>query len=532
DSFGYKDQALFALSRGDRVFDSALSAQMLYDTGRVREAETLARRLGAKLARSRTGSPQRAFLPQAENAVSIEQWPAPLTAEQMKAEARQAELRAQEAQSPFMASLEKLTAGWLDAAGQADVSAQDRWAASGRNNLEKGAALHRLVMLSARQRHYGQASSAVDRALVHLPRSPVLWRMRIALGRTPGDVDRARSMCPDDPEIWLAAIVTRFAKDGPGAWAAEEARKAVAARNLPAEAMIRAGDFMLRHGMPEAAAACAKDVMAKSPGFVPASVLGMRCALATQDLKWATECALNGAANGLDPSPFYKAVVAIGAARNITDMSVVAALEFLHGRYPGESEWAERLAFAYFNRGDYRRASVLLLPVVERGRGAGVEAMLVVAEALRLEGEDGRAVEILEAARKAHPESLSVLNNLVYNLARGRHTAGRAMELLPELIAKAGDRPSICDTAALTYMRNGQLERASAYMEKALKQTARGSYAALETELNAAELLLLTGDLRQAKQKLEAIRRNAGCPPLVDVEARRMIERIEARQIK
>lgn len=528
DTFGFKDQALFILSNGERRFDSAPVVQLLFDTGRVREAERLGERLGIRIVRR---ARQAAWLPPAENAVSRNQWPELLAAAELKAESARALERSRESRSPFMKAFENLTADWYGEAGKGGAADPGAWLAIGRSDLEKGAAMHRLVILHARQKEYDKASAAADRALETLPRSPILWRIKVALAEGRLDiVEKAVGNCPEDPELRLAALVARTAKDGSAKRFMDEARDFTAERKLPVEAIVRAGDLMLRKGAKDAATLCARSALARSPGFLPANMLGLRCALAGNDLKWATDCAVAGAEHGLDPTPFYKAVVAIAGARGATDAGVERALNYLHDRFPGEREWRERLAYLHFNRGDTKRAGVLLVPSLEGGiKGMDVQTLIIAAECLRLEGNLEKASDLLQAACREYPESLSLLNNLVYTLALQKGRAGQALEMLAGLMRRAGNDSQVLDTAALVYLRNGQLDKAEEFMDKAGKRENVAGYPALESELNRAELLFRRGKLKAALEKLEAVRRSTLCPPLMDVEARRMFEAIEAR---
>lgn len=529
-AFGYKDQALFTLRDSAGSIEPPLYAQLLYDTGRIRESELFCLKSGAKITRAKVGTTQAALLTPAEFTVSPERWPAAMTAEQMSVESGLAAKRAAQAKSPFVADLEKLTAKWYGAGGRGEAAELERWEKAGRNKLEKGAALHRLAILHARQRDFVPAAAAAGRAVEFIPQSGILWRVLAAVtGGRPDVVAAALVKCPDDPELRLASLVVKQ-RDLKGEPDRAELELLTGEGKFPVETAVRAGDFLLRKGSRVGALFCARAVQAREPGFLPANVLGLRCALATNDLAGAMDCCLKASENGLDPIPFYKAIAVIGEARKSTEMSVVAALEFLHDRYPHDSEWTRRLAYLYFNKGDTKRTRVLLQPLVEQGVGGlDVQTILLAAEVTRVEGDLASSVAILEEGCRLHPESLSMTNNLVYCLAHGRETAPKALVMMEDLLKKAGDRRSVQQTAAFVYMRNGQLDKAESFFTKAGGNTETNGYAYLETELNSAEFHFRKGDFKAAKPKLEAIRRDANCPPDIDVEARRMLERIELR---
>jgi tetratricopeptide (TPR) repeat protein len=256
-------------------------------------------------------------------------------------------------------------------------------------------------------------------------------------------------------------------------------------------------------------------------------VLGLKCAVATNDLKWALACALGGAGNAADPTPFYRAVVAIKAAGKNVDSDLTTALEYLREHDAGRAGWAERLGQIYFEQHDPARAlAILSPPITEDVRGVRVQSLLLAAESARLDGKMGKAVGLLETAHAMYPEKLTVLNNLVYNLAQDRRTLSRARALLPGLLAMAGDSFIVYDTAAAVHLRSGELETAQQYMDKALKLINENNYAALEVSLNSAEIMLRSGEYEQARRRLQEIRRNPHVTQFVDMSARQLLQEL------
>jgi len=526
--FGFREQALFTMTRVDAPAPLPTIVQLLYETGRFEEAAKMSRVLGVPIRRRTNAPKQRLILRPAEFAVS-RRWPEPLSAEQMDSMAVTAAGSLAEATSQFVRHLTQLTAEWHRKHGSAEVSDAAIWRAAGRDELEQGTALHRLAVLLGRQRDYEGATSAVKQAVELLPRSAVLWRILVAL--TEGElsvIDKARAQCPDDPDLWLAWLVTRVRQGDKGEWLAKEIESAVVRDRFSVGAIVRAGDFLLRRGRIEEAAKAARYAVDKGPGLLASYVLGVGCALAKRDPRWALACAYGGVEHASNPSPFYRTIVKIKQLGGEMDGDMLVALEFLKERFPKEYQWTEDLGQAYFQQGDSKRVLSVLGPLINEGAvGVRFESLVLAAEAARLEGRPDEAVRILEAAYKIHPDKVPVLNNLVYLLSQDAASLPRARQLLPKLLEMGGDLFAVLDTAAMVYLRCGQVELAREYMSKALGKVDDNDYAALEVKLNEAGLLYRTGRYVEAKQKLEAIRIQAGNTPLVDYGAKALLEKVE-----
>jgi len=527
DVFGFKDQALFVLSGSPTETRSRALPQLLYDTGRYSEAEKVSRALGVQIRRRKGTDEQQGMAPlPAEFAVG-RRLPPPLTAAEMAAAARA--LREQTRPvSSFIARLRELQRQWYEAGGSGSAADPAIWKQAGRNPTEQAVALHWLALMLARQNQDAAALRVAQQAVELLPQSAIMRRVLIMLkGGERGVVEEARRVCPDDPEIWLAWLVTKEREVGPGPWGGREIEAATVTTRFSVETICRAGDFMLRKGMLEAAAMAARDAVKRARGYIPAYVLGLRCAIEQRDSRWALACALSGAENAKDPRRFYQTVVAVKAAGKNIDKDLLTALEYLRETLPQEKIWAEQLGRVYFEKYDAERALAVLGPLIaEDVRGVRVHSLLLAAEAARQEGEMRRAIDILETAHAMYPEKVAILNNLVYNLAQNEQTLPRARELLPGLLALGGDSFVVLDTAAMVYLRSGQLATAREYMEKALNLLDEDDYTALEVNLNAAEVLFRSGEYENARRKLEEIRRNPAVPHLIDMNARRLLDQI------
>ena len=526
DTFGFKEQALFMMGEAESPWQYTAVAQLLYDTGRYKTANEMVRNFALNIRRDPRKETQPVLVLPAEVALR-KRWPDPLSREQMRQQARFAEEAAAKSRSPFLAGLARQTAQWLLAEGGGGTSAHDGWLALGRNRLEKAAALHRLAMALAQHRRYREAAAAVDRALEFIPTAVILRRMQVAL--TDGDpdvVEKAHAACPHDPEVWLAWLVVRLKKNRDDPGVAGNVRKALEERRFSPGATVRAGDLLLRAGRVDLACEAARDAMSRGRGFVPACTLALHCAVKRKDSDWALASAIRGVELAVDPTAFYKAVVAIKAARKEADADLTGALEYLRERLPREPRWTEYLASVYFDQKKPERALDILGPLMLRSaKNVQIETWLLASEAARTGGRPEAAVTYLEAAHRIYPDKLGVLNNLVYNLAQDPGTAARARELLPALLRLNDTSYAVLDTAAVVYLRNGDLHRAYDYSRKAVDAVKDEDYLASEVHLNAAEILLRLGRIEDAQKRLEEIRRTPGRPAHVDLAARELLRK-------
>jgi Flp pilus assembly protein TadD len=256
-AFGAYEEALFALARPEAPLDPPLTAELLSRTGRWVEARQFRKVHGMPDDPPAAGRKQALLPPRAECAVTP-LWGAPLTAREMDEEAREMERDARAATSPFIRGIRQRMADWFRNAGKGTCSRPETWAAVGRDDQEKGAALNELALLLARQGRNGEAAGVLAQATALIPECPVPWRVWVAL--TDGNAEvvaKARRACPSDPELWLASLVARTRDEGPGTWSLAEVDMAVAGKEFSPGTLVRAGDFLLRKSMKAAAAKAA-----------------------------------------------------------------------------------------------------------------------------------------------------------------------------------------------------------------------------------------------------------------------------------
>lgn len=467
--FGFHEQALFTLQRHiPRLLETPVGAELFYRAQRFDEARRVCRSHGSRYVRPKR---QALALPQAEIALAARPIP-PLTETQLDLEAARFRARSEAATSPFVRALAQRSAEWCAGRGRNGLSEPDAWVATGRNQMEQAAALKELALLLARHGQPGESAAALQRAVDMLPHSAILWRMLFGL-QTPSLalVQRARAHCPDDPELWLGSLVLRQREEGAGPWGEEEIDRAVADRLFSVDAMVRAGDFMLRNGMSAAACKAARYACEHADGLLPAYLLAFRCAVAATDRDWALSCASYAALYSLAPAPFLKAIAAIKTSGFSADDETVDVLRKLTASFPAETGWTAALGDVYLRQGRAQEAVRLLDAFMGNHPGnVDLRTRLLAAEAARRAGRMAEAVGLLEALHSEYPASRAVLNNLVYTLALEQKTLPRARELLPELLRIGGDSFSVLDTAAFVWSRADQPERAAALLKKAMAQ--------------------------------------------------------------
>jgi tetratricopeptide (TPR) repeat protein len=436
-------------------------------------------------------------------------------------------------ETPFLKGLTRLKADWYAARGGKGTSAIALWEGIGRDERERALALTELTLLLMRQGRTPEALVSARKGLELMPEWSLLWRLNILLNEEPGVVEKASQACPLDSEIWLAHLVRSVQQGRNAAWADQVVDRAISARHYPPSTLVRAGDFLLRKEMTNAACMAARAAIKDGQGLLPAYVLGIQCGIKTKDVGWATACARSGAEQALEPWPFYKIIVGLKTRAGGSDPDVVRALEGLAAQYPTEGLWAQRLGEIYFMQGKTERAMGVLQDAIAREQGqkqADPRVYLLASESARREGNLVKAVQFLRLARARYPDNINVLNNLAYTLAQTPGTVGEAVALLPELLRNGKEDFAICDTVALVYLRAGDLKAAEEYMLKSLSYVKKGDYAWLEVYLNAAEAQIKLGKFKEARESLKLIMKTPERSPALDARARELQNELAARE--
>jgi tetratricopeptide (TPR) repeat protein len=523
--YGFSEESLFLINRMKKPPHPVIKARILLETGRVVEGEKLSmvERLGD------LGIPRR----QTELLEPAE-WAAEWRGGKLdEAGYAQEAAKQGEYKTPFLQRIASLKKRWFETQGQPEASNPEAWEAAGRDRREKALALTELTILLLRQGRNTEAGKPAEKALELAPEWSLPWRLNVILKKDPVLAEKAMQACPWDSELWLGYLVTGVKSGKKTEWVDGEIARVLSQKAYSPGALVRAGDFLVRNGMTNAACEAARAAIRDGQGLLPAYVLGIQCGIKTGNRAWAAQCARSGAEQALEPWPFFKIIVGLKGKRGAADPDVVRALEGLAAKYPEERIWSERLGEMYFLQGQTDRAIGVLEDAIAReqgGKNASPRTYLMAAEAARREGNQARAVRILQMARARYPNDPNVLNNMIYTLAMDVTMVNEAKELLPLLIEKRRDDFAVHDTAALVYMRAGDLKNAEEHMKKALDLVKRGDYAWLEVYLNAAETQMRLGKLKEARESLALVMKTQDRSADIDARARDLQNELVRRE--
>ena len=402
-------------------------------------------------------------------------------------------------------------------------------AAAGRDRFEKAALLNQLCLLLCWQDRLEAARAAAAQAVQSFPEAPALWRWLISLsGAAAETIARAREACPADAEIWLADLVRQTQPEGGSGAAAppaEGAREAAAlasvrraqADGLAPAAAARAADYLLRAGLPRAAAAAARAATERAQGWLPAYVVGVRCALKEQDRDWAIACAREAIRASLNPPAFfYQKLVDLKSSQQPLpiDSDMVFALRKLREAEPDNPLWMQMLGYVCYQRGGVEMIYALYeMSAAIEGGVSNSAPYLIAAEASRFLGNYERARDLLRRGLERFPDDLTLHNNLTYLLALEPQTAAEALERLPTLRARAGEHPEVRDTIAVVCLRAGLLEQAEEELQTILRTAELGGAMWFRARLHQAEISLQRGEKQRARLLIEeALRLGKGIP--------------------
>ncbi|MBN1669424.1 MAG: archaeosortase/exosortase family protein [Kiritimatiellae bacterium] len=537
NEMGEPEEALFRIASmsAEKTRDIQLfETELYYATERIVQAERACDALVVPK-RPRTEDPvQRYRLRPAERALEWDKRLVP-AAREFEANERVVMRNLDVVRSPYLRALNQHWLAAYRARCTGKTAEPAAWESIGRDPLEKSFALYQLALLYGWQNRAADARAAAERSVALWPQVERAWRLLIALsGGEAGLIARARRACPDDGEIWLAWLVRRVQAEGAGRWVEEAVRDAALARRFSPAVMTRAGEFLLRQRRPEAAAVAARDAAARADGLLPALVLEAQCALASAQPAWAKTAIERALAHAIEPPrAFYEHLVRIRGARDASDPVVLVALRELRRREPENARWAEMLGVLRFQRGGADMVDALyeLSAAIDLGR-EDAWVFVLAAEAARRVGNLEKAIGLLEKARARHPQDGRVLNNLVYTLATEPGREAEAEALLAPLRKMRPNDPEVMDTAVAVYLRGGRLDEAERVARELVGQvgekTARGCKAALRL----AEILFQRGRLHDARQALDALVRSPHCSAEVNLEAGRLLARIELKLLQ
>jgi len=523
--------------RNQRDLD-VLETEALYKTERFAEAQALARSALLPRIPMPANATQRMFLPPAEASALWHRISIPSE----KAFARNAETlekNLEDAESPYLKAMLEL---WIEAYRNPDDEStrlRERWLACGRDRIEKATALNQLVLLLCLQERFVEARDAAGEAVKLFPESPTLWIILISLsGGDPGVIDAARTSCPYDSDIWLAELVTRTQRDDSvqeRAWLQENMDTAVREQAYTPAAMARAAEYLFRGTMREQAATAARDAVARARGLLPAYVIGVKCALA--DSRWdrALDCTKLAIESSLQPNTvFYRKLVGLKSMTEMidTDREMVAALRSLREREPDDALWAQMLGYVRFQRGGWEIIDALYqMTAALEGGATNKTPYIIAAESARRLGDNDRAIDLLRKGLTQHPDSVAMLNNLVYSLAYSPDGVDEALARLPELAERGGDDPLYVDTAAVVRLRAGQLDEAADLLTRLVAGAERGSREWFRAKRHLAEIAFRKGRVETAADILaDTLKHTRKVPGEELLDANRLLSRIEEQR--
>lgn len=497
---GRTEEALAVVRAYDKK-PSLMKARLLRETGRFVEENQVLAVLGEQAVKP-SSNPSWA-LPPAERVVAP-----PVSARQSEVGTRDSNPDSQGV-SPFLDEVDRLASRARTAAGPSGIPAVSEWLDAGRDPLERSAAAYKAALFYLQYNEYDTARSAVELGLRELPDSVLLNRLAVRLGNGEADViQRAAKVCPEDNAIWIARVIlARIESDEQGL--TDLIGDASKNTHIPPGALVRASEYLFRNQLPIQAERLVNLSIRRDPGYLPAYLIGIHCARGREDYKTAMEMANKAAELAPDPRPFRKNVVRLAMSGAEGETAVLRSwLESLRREFPEEDEWAIRLGCLYVDDQEPRRAWHTFAPVIEDiKRIATLPPSIVtrIAQAAADSGKKKYATDLLELAHVAAPHNVNILNNLVYLLNSDERTRGRALQLIPDLIA-LDDSVATLDTIAQTMNKSGDHEKAIHYVTMALSKSSESPLETwIETHITAAEVHTAAGDRAASDQILETL---------------------------
>jgi len=503
DVHGYTDEALFIMKQQRPPVSSGFVAYLLERTGRGSEGQAMRSSLG--MPKAVKTPPSFVHLAPAERAVT---WISLSKTNSGSLVSPLPSMPGDEKISPFISGLHSAEVAWNRQPDSSKGLNLVVWENCGRDTLEKATALHRLALLLAGRNDLTGAIAAMDRALVLLPDSAMLWRMTVSLSA--GDINRikkARKILPDDPELWLAGIVSQVRSSCSEDVLMKELNDATSSARYPVETLLRAGDYLFRTGRLKSATAVSRSALQRDKSLASAYALNMCCALASGDDMSALKYAMTARESLPSEAVFLKNIARLKMKLAQNDAVLVDCLTQLVSRFPAEREWRERLGIVFFEAGNMDAAFKVFAPQMS-GSITNLQPgiCILMAEAARQANHADVAVNILRQAYKIYPENTVILNNLVYSLASSTETVPEAGRLLPSLLERKDINASAYDSAVFVSFRLHQPDKANQYLKEALKMLdpARDKKW-YEYAVNAAEIAMSEGMTNDVRRILETI---------------------------
>ncbi len=525
-ALGFDEDALFIARKYPVDQPSPAIARLIEAAGRLSDTANMSRTVAIDPAPEKSLRSMR--LPAAERAVI---WPERHTPSPGETAEIVDQLRdkAAAANHPYRRALYCLKLEWHTTGGQGASGEPDTWAAIGADSFEKSSALHKLGMLHARSGDFARAGEAIDRALDLTPRSPILWRQRVATsGGEVSIVRQARLHCADDPELFLAHLVVGLREPLAGIDVHGDLLRAAKAGSFSAGTIIRAADMLFRHDQPGIALEAVQSVVRQNENYLPAYLLGIRAATAARDKETAYRFAIRAADLSTNPWPLRKIIVRLKMSSEAFDLDLTQRLRRLVAAFPAEPEWSERLGRVLFEQGaleDARRVYTQHVSRHDKPMKAG--SYVRAGESARTAGHAGDALKILRTGQVHYPDDLHIANNLLYTMAVAGVDMGDANQRIERLLA-LGESAAVYDTVAIVYHVTGQRAEAQRYLAKAIATVSPDADEWEEIMTNGAEMYFAWGDTARAKEITANLLKRPAKHELNRQRLRRLIARIQS----
>lgn len=547
--FSSAEEALHALNQ-PRKWQSRnldiLTANIMQETQRFRKAQQLCEAAMYPTLPIKSRTVQYFFAQPAELSTLWRQTALP-SEDDFKQNAKIIRANLKTTDSPFLHAMLTNWLNYYDGNDTANADTFRKWRNTGRSNLEKATSLQQYMLLLCNNHKYKEALTVALLATKLMPQSPLLWQSAISLSDADTSIiAQARHACPNNPDIWLAELVTRTrpsitnsTSTQHNAWQEKDiltqlsniTKKPTA--TYPAETMTRASEYLLRIGMYQAATVAAHNASDHAQSYLPAHVMAIKCAITNKDKKWAlraTNLALDSAIN--PPLLLFKELVKLKHANDglSTDSETIEALSSLRRNDPKNIRWAEMLGYIRFQRGDWEVMDALeeMTFAIKHGSKQKM-TYIIAAESARLIKDYDQAVSLLREGLKTYPNDKTLRNNLAYILAQTKDGQAEAKDIIEKLITEAPNNIHILDTATVIFIKNHQLEKAKSIISDTLTKTTQGSDIYFRTKTHQANIAMLENDHAKAKAILEKIVASADDIPKYDlIEASDLLNKARA----
>ncbi len=400
-----------------------------------------------------------------------------------------------------------------------------RWLTNAETRLEQAEAMYVLACTLHAQNRTALAERAALKAVRANPHEPLLWQLLLKSTREHERwIKKARSFCPEDPNLWLAELVwqaQRLPRQDLSRALQHSIRNAQEIESLPVETLVRAADFLWRGDFFDDATALINLYRRRERGLLAAHLLGVEAAEHADNPGRALEhiAAAIEAAGDAAPELYARYIMGRLQAGVIdAETNIIQALRNLQRADPDNILWLELLGFARYQRGgaDVIEASQKMRRAMQAGSTNRV-VYAIAAEGLRRLNRTSDAANILREGLEIHPGDIMLLNNLAFVLAENPATAREALELTNALEPLAAEDPALRETLALVLLRNNDLDAAQELLARNLRESSPDSRIWFRSQMHLSEIVWRQGRQDTAINMIEQLLRGARNIPDEDV---------------